>query len=62
MALLKWKREYSVGVAGVDLEHRELIALINEVHERLEQNRGSGEVTGCLGEIHALISAHFALE
>ncbi len=44
MALLKWKPEYSVGVAGVDLEHRELIAMINEVDEHLTQLRESDYV------------------
>ena len=62
MALLKWKPEYTVGVAGVDLEHQQLIALINEVYKLLEQNTDSENVDQYLGEIYASISAHFALE
>ena len=62
MALLKWKPEYSVGEAGVDLEHQQLIAMINMVFEHLELHRDSESVEQYLGEIHVCISAHFALE
>lgn len=62
MALVEWCAEYSVGVPAVDHEHRELIALINEVHERLRARPGDVAIGECLGEIYARISAHFALE
>ena len=62
MGLLEWKLKYAIGVAGVDLEHRELIAMINALYERLDQRRDSDGVEECLGEIHATIAAHFALE
>ena len=32
MPLLEWKDSYSVGIAAVDHEHRELIDLINTAH------------------------------
>ena len=32
MSLIEWKDEFSVGVAEVDLEHRDLIDLINDLH------------------------------
>lgn len=62
MALLDWKPEYSVGVAAVDHEHRELIALINELHGNLGQDHTPQAVADFLGEVYAQISAHFALE
>jgi hemerythrin-like metal-binding protein len=59
MALIDWDERFRVGIAAVDHEHRELIGLINAVHERL----GSGySVADFLGEIYTRISAHFALE
>lgn len=62
MALIEWKDHYSVGVEAVDHEHREMIDLINEVHENLLAGAGEPDVTGFLGEIFRAISAHFALE
>ena len=61
MALIEWRNEFQVGVPAVDHEHRELIALINHLHDDLKA-RGAGAVSECLGEIFARISAHFALE
>jgi hemerythrin len=41
MSLLEWKDSYSVGIAAVDHEHRELIDLINTLHEELTENAGA---------------------
>ena len=62
MALVDWCEEFSVGLPAVDHEHRELIDLINQVHARLGERPGEQAVSEILGEIHARISAHFALE
>ncbi|MGB3391581.1 MAG: bacteriohemerythrin [Pseudaminobacter sp.] len=62
MALIEWKSHYSVGVEAVDHEHRELIDLINELHESLVAGAAQPDVTAFLGEIFRGISAHFALE
>jgi hemerythrin len=62
MPLIEWKDHYSVGVAAVDHEHRELIDLINRVHAELSAGVGEARITASLGDIFAAISAHFALE
>jgi hemerythrin-like metal-binding protein len=62
MALINWDEKYSVGVASVDHEHRELIELINATHEKLLRSESSGAVLEFLGEIYGRIAAHFALE
>lgn len=62
MQLLQWKPSYSLGIPAVDLEHREMIQMINEVYASLADDRDNPEVENVLGEIHARISAHFALE
>lgn len=62
MALLEWKPEYSLGIAEVDFEHREMIGLINACHERLGGVPDAPAIERFLGDIHAGIAAHFALE
>lgn len=62
MPLLNWKPEYSVGIESVDHEHREMIAQINGVYTALSEGSGAEDVEHRLGEIHATIAAHFALE
>ncbi len=62
MGFLEWRDDFRIGIPEVDHEHRQLIGLINSLHGRLVgpgQGAGIGEF---LGELHAQISAHFALE
>ncbi|MDH3748773.1 MAG: bacteriohemerythrin [Gammaproteobacteria bacterium] len=62
MSLIDWKDEFSVGVASVDHEHQELIALINDLHDTMQSQATQTAILESLGEIYAQISAHFALE
>ncbi len=62
MALIPWREAFEIGIESVDHEHRELIDLINQLHDRLGHSAAPEIVAGFLGEIYARISAHFALE
>lgn len=62
MTLLTWKSEYSVGIEAVDFEHREMIELLNALYDELKDKSDPDAIEQFLGDIHATISAHFALE
>ena len=62
MTLLTWKPSYSLGIPSVDLEHRELIGLINQLYGYLEKDSAPAEIDACLEDIYAGIASHFALE
>lgn len=62
MALLQWKDHYSVGIAAVDHEHKELIELINRLYEELMAKGAPFTVSAFFGDLIKAISAHFALE
>ena len=62
MPLLSWKPEYAVGIAAVDHEHRQLIDLINRLHDRFAAEGPASAVTELFGDLLRAISAHFALE
>lgn len=62
MSLLQWKPEYSVGIASMDDEHREMIDLINDTYAKLGSDSDAVLVEECLEEIFTTISMHFALE
>jgi hemerythrin len=59
---LEWKAEYSVGIASVDDEHREMIELINRVYGKLRAAPDVAAIEDCLETIFTTISMHFALE
>ncbi len=62
MAPLEWKDSYSVGVAAVDHEHRELIDLVNRLHAALGSGSPAADTEIVFGDLFRAISAHFALE
>jgi hemerythrin-like metal-binding protein len=62
MTFLAWKPEYSVGIDSVDHEHREMIELVNALYDEMKNRRDQHSIDQFLGDIHATISAHFALE
>jgi hemerythrin-like metal-binding protein len=62
MALLEWRDEFRTGIDGVDYEHENLIAQINEVFALIGDGADRERVIDSLGEIYGSISAHFALE
>lgn len=60
--LIEWRDEFAIGIPSVDFEHRQMIGMINKLHESLAGTPAQDTVSRFLGEIHSLISAHFALE
>lgn len=62
MALIEWRPEFETGVLDVDHEHRELVDLINQLHEQMGGDAEPAQISAFLGEVFARISAHFALE
>ena len=62
MSMLQWRDEFSVGIAEVDHEHRELIELIQGLQVTMSGGAGVDKILEALGEIYAQIAAHFALE
>ena len=62
MGLLHWEKRYSVGIEAVDHEHRELVELINRLHDQARAQGSKVAVLGFFGDLYKAISAHFALE
>ncbi|MFQ5547055.1 MAG: bacteriohemerythrin [Woeseia sp.] len=62
MALLEWKPEFSVGDASMDFEHRKMISMINDIYVEMREHKDPDSIERFLGDIHAAINAHFALE
>jgi len=62
MALLQWKDQYSVGIAAVDYEHKELIDLINKLYAEFAKEGADSCTEAFFGDLLKGISAHFALE
>jgi hemerythrin len=62
MALIHWQKSFNLGIPDVDREHKELVDLINLVHDRSIRVGGRAAIEEALGQIVARVSAHFSNE
>jgi len=62
MALFEWKDEYLLGLEALDFEHKDLFECINDLYDQCKIQDQGVELEDCLGQLHARLAAHFALE
>ncbi|MDH3472618.1 MAG: bacteriohemerythrin [Rhodospirillales bacterium] len=62
MPPLDWNDEFETGIDYIDFEHRRLVTLVNQICDSLLRAATEDAVAGHLGQLHAQVCAHFALE
>src|SRR5512140_1057043 len=62
MALITWKDAYSVGVAEFDADHRQLLDIINALHDAFEVGASPAQLEDICDELIAHTIVHFAHE
>lgn len=60
--LFEWDDSFLIGIEELDHEHKVLIDDINRLHEELAESDERSRIAKCLGDVHARMQAHFALE
>ena len=62
MAIIEWTSEFELGIPDIDNEHRELIAMVNQLHAGIGKGATSSQIIDGLEAIYRSISEHFASE
>lgn len=62
MAILNWSKEYSVGVQSIDHEHQTIFAMLNELHDAMDDGEGSQSTPAFLERFVTYTRDHFASE
>jgi hemerythrin len=62
MSLIEWKDEFNLGIEDVDAEHRDLVELINALHESMLAGAGPADLVEGISGIYTLVSTHFERE
>ncbi|WP_018608497.1 bacteriohemerythrin [Uliginosibacterium gangwonense] len=60
--LFKWSDDYTVGVAEIDEQHKELVRLLNDLHQAIHERHGSDASRKILNELAEYTRVHFAVE
>jgi hemerythrin-like metal-binding protein len=62
MPLFIWKPSYDLGVAEIDLDHRHLVGLINELYEAMKVGHGYELINHLIDQLLEYTREHFANE
>lgn len=59
MSLLEWKEQFSLGVAAMDREHKELVDAMNHVHELATSGADKAAIDAAITHLVDLTKRHF---
>ncbi len=62
MALIQWSDSFSVDVAEIDMQHRRLIDMINELNEAMRQGKGNDQLGDTVRGLYGYAALHFNTE
>lgn len=62
MALVSWDDSLSVGVAELDEQHKQLVSMINDLHEAMVSGKSKEAMSGVLDALTSYTVSHFANE
>ncbi|MCA9557536.1 MAG: hemerythrin domain-containing protein, partial [Myxococcales bacterium] len=62
MALFEWSDDYSVKVPSIDAQHKQLVGLLNELHDGMFSGAGMAHLESVLGGLIEYTAHHFAHE
>jgi hemerythrin-like metal-binding protein len=62
MTFLSWRKDYDIGVAQIDAEHRNLLDLVNAFHDRNAQGATHSEIAHLLNQLVSYAEEHFQHE
>ncbi len=62
MAFVAWNENLSVGIAQIDQQHRQLIDMINELHDAMCKGQGKNILKPLLARLFQYTQTHFTAE
>ena len=60
--LFLWKKSYELKIPEIDVQHRRLVGMINELSDAMMQQQGYRVVSHIIGEMVEYVELHFSTE
>jgi hemerythrin len=62
MAYVNWTDSFSVGNPAIDTQHRQLVDLVNELHDAMKAGKGQATLAHVFSSLVEYIEMHFRTE
>jgi hemerythrin len=62
MAFVQWDQKLSVGIAQIDMQHKKLVSMVNEMYQAMSEGKGNDAVGKVVNDLIAYTKTHFAAE
>ncbi|WLE97004.1 MAG: bacteriohemerythrin [Candidatus Electrothrix communis] len=62
MSLIRWNDSYSVNIAKIDQEHKQLVGMVNELTDAMKAGKGNDVLGEILDNLIAYTASHFQTE
>jgi hemerythrin-like metal-binding protein len=62
MALITWTKDLSVGIPSIDVQHKKLVELINELHDAMKAGSSKQIISTVLNNLVLYTKTHFSNE
>lgn len=62
MPLFAWRPSYEIGLPEIDMQHRQLVGMINELYEGMKEDHGQWTMHHVLDELLDYVPLHFKTE
>ncbi len=59
MPLFIWKPSYELGILEIDLDHRQLVGVINDLYEAMKQGQGFELINQTIDHLIEYVGKHF---
>ena len=62
MPIMTWNDSLSVGVDAMDMQHKKLVNLVNQLFDSMKEGKGKQVLGGILSELVSYTNTHFTAE
>ena len=62
MDLIKWRKEFSVGVKELDNQHKKIIKILNQIFTLHEKGKDERQMEKIISNLYEYIKDHFRIE
>jgi hemerythrin len=62
MPVLDWTPDLEIGIYEIDLQHRSLVSMANQLHDAIERDKGTRTIEWILEELLLYTKMHFQTE